>query len=350
MPSSYPIRPYLQKMAGYTPGEQLAGVQIIKLNTNENAYPPAQSVVDAVAAAAHGLNLYPNPTCAPLRKALAAYHGVQPENILVGNGSDEILRIIVHAFIGKGDTLAVVEPSYSLYPILAQLFEGKTKHYALEGLERLPEAVFNGPEPLFMIANPNPPVGTLFTKAEIARLCRERAPRIVVVEETYADFAQKDCLSLLSEFSNLIITRTFSKSFSLAGLRVGYMIAHPDLINEFNKIKDSYNVNSLSQAAAGAAIAAYNEMHTNAACIIATRDKTANALQNMGYRVYESHANFLFVKHPDAKAHYLALRERNILTRYFDLPGLRDGIRISIGTEEQMEKVLAALKEILEKE
>ncbi|HBF35541.1 TPA: histidinol-phosphate transaminase [Candidatus Sumerlaeota bacterium] len=347
MPTPSPIRPYLLEMAGYTPGEQIAGVQIIKLNTNENPYPPAQSVVDAINNAARGLNLYPNATCIPLRKALAAYHGVQPENILVGNGSDEILRIIVHAFIGKGDTLGVVEPSYSLYPVLAQLFEGKTKFYALEGLERLPENVFNGPEPLFIIPNPTPPIGTLFTKAEIARLCRERAPRVVVVDEAYADFAQKDCISLLSEFSNLIITRTFSKSFSLAGLRVGYMIAHPDLINEFNKVKDSYNVNGLSQAAAGAAIAAYNEMRANAACIIATRDKTANTLQNMGYRVHESHGNFLFVVHPDAHKHYLALRERNILVRYFDLPSLRDGMRISMGTEEQMETVIAALKEII---
>jgi histidinol-phosphate aminotransferase len=347
MSSPYPIRPYLLEVAGYTPGEQLEGIQITKLNTNENGYPPSERVVEAIHAAAKGLNLYPNATCAPLRRALAAYHGVRPEQILVGNGSDEILRIIVHAFIGKGDTLGVVQPSYSLYPVLAQLFEGQTRYYALENLERLPEDVFHGPEPLFMIANPNPPIGTLFPKAEIARLCRERAPRVVVVDEAYADFAQKDCISLLTEFSNLIISRTFSKSFSLAGLRVGYLIAHPDLINEFNKVKDSYNVNALSQAAAGAAIASYTEMRANVTRILATRERTARTLTELGYRVLESQGNFLFAKHPDAKAHYDALRKRNILIRYFDLPGLRDGVRISIGNEEQMEKMLTALKEIL---
>jgi histidinol-phosphate aminotransferase len=339
------LRPFLRKMHAYTPGEQIDGPQILKLNSNENPYPPAPAVAEEIRAALGKLHLYPNPTCEPLRRALSAYHGLEPEQVLVGNGSDEILRLLVHATIGRGGCIGMVDPTYSLYPVLAAEFEGKTHTYPLVDLEKLPEDAFTGPEPLFILSNPNPPIGTLFGRGEIARLCRGREGRLVVIDEAYVDFAPRDVVPLLVEFQNLVVTRTFSKSFSLAGMRIGYILAAAPLIEQVMKLKDSYNVNRLSQIAAGAAIASAAYMQQNAQRIVETREKTAAALRAMGFRVPESHGNFVFAFHPRATEHARRLRERGILIRYFDQEPLRGGVRISIGTPEQMTRVLEALKE-----
>ncbi|NQU43974.1 histidinol-phosphate transaminase [bacterium] len=347
MSPSLPLRPFLAKMDAYKPGEQLDGPRIVKLNTNENPYPPSPAVLTEIRSEAERLHLYPNPTSESLRRALAAYHGVELEQVLVGNGSDEILRLLIHAVVGPGQALGMVNPSYSLYPVLAKAFEGRTNYYPLIDLVRLPEDVFGGPEPIFILPNPNPPVGTLFTKAEIVRLCRERKGRMVVIDEAYVDFAQRDVVSLLVEFKNLVITRTFSKSFSLAGLRVGYLLGSTDLVAELMKIKDSYNMDRLSQVAAAAAVASVESMYRNRDRIVEERDRTAEELIRLGYRVPESHGNFLFAIHPRAAEHYSLLRQRGILVRYFDQEPLREGIRITIGTPEQMRALLAALKEIV---
>ena len=340
------VRGFLRTLHPYTPGEQVCGTGIIKLNTNECPYPPSGAVLDEIRNCADRLRLYPEPTADSLRRALAAYHGVALEQVLVGNGSDEILRLMVQAFIAPGDKIAMVEPSYSLYEVLAATFEGGATAYPMEHLEGLPEALFTAPEPLLMLPNPNPPIGTLFSRSDLARLCSERPERMVLIDEAYVDFAPRDAVSLLHEFPNLAVSRTFSKSFSLAGLRVGYLLAAPQLIAELMKIKDSYNVNAVSQIAAAAAIAAAPEMQAHCEKIVATRTRVAEALTGMGYRVPESHGNFVFAIHPDAPATFAALRERGILVRYFDTPTLRDGMRITIGTDEQMDRLLEALEEI----
>ncbi|MBN1865808.1 histidinol-phosphate transaminase [Candidatus Sumerlaeota bacterium] len=345
--TTLPLRPFLAKLHPYTPGEQRAGANIVKLNTNENPYPPATAVIDEVGRAAARLALYPDPVSDSLRRALAAYHGVHPEQILVGNGSDEILRLLVHATIDQGGKVAVVDPTYSLYPVLAAQFEGSTEIYPLVDRQRLPEEIFDGEEPILLLPNPNPPIGTLFSRAEIADLCRARPQTLVAIDEAYVDFARRDAVPLLAEFSNLAITRTFSKSFSLAGMRIGYVIADAALVAALMKIKDSYNLNHLAQVAAAAAIASAKEMERNCARIVETREWTVRELRALGYELPDSHANFVFAIRPDAGEHYAKLRERGILVRYFDTPVLRDGMRITIGTPEQMEILIAALKEIL---
>jgi histidinol-phosphate aminotransferase len=200
---------------------------------------------------------------------------------------------------------------------------------------------------LSALPNPNPPIGTLYSRAQIAELCKARSDRLVVIDEAYVDFAPRDSVPLLHEYPNLAVTRTFSKSFSLAGMRIGYLLASPELITELMKIKDSYNLSHLAQVAGAAAIAGYSAMRENATKIIEERQALAQALSAMGYRVPESHGNFLFAFHPDARAHFLALHKRGILIRHFDTPGLRDGMRITIGTPRQMQALLDALREIL---
>jgi len=345
--SALRLRPFLPALQGYTPGEQLAGKNIIKLNTNECPYPPAHRVVERAQESLKSLRLYPNPGSDTLREVLANYHGLKPEQILVGNGSDEILRLLVHAFIGPNDHIAMVDLTYSLYPVLAASFGGGASVYPLGENYELPEAFFDAPEPILFLANPNPPIGILYSREEVARLCRSRQDRLVVIDEAYADFAPRDCVSLLNDFENLVVTRTFSKSYSLAGMRLGYLMGHPALVAELMKLKDSYNLNRVAQEAAIGAIEACGEMRVNARRIVETRGHTVQALKELGYRVPESQGNFVFAIHPDARAHFLALRERGILVRYFDVPRLSNGMRISIGTPEEMQTLIAALKEIL---
>lgn len=342
-----PVRDFLATMHPYVPGEQASGPGIVKLNTNENPYPPSGAVIEEIQLRARDLNLYPQPTADALRRALAAYHGLQPDQVLAGNGSDEILRLVAHAYMQKGRGIAVVDPSYSLYPVLAAEFEGETVVYPLEDRVNLPEAIYDAPQAVVMLPNPNPPLGTLFARGEVARLCAARPERLVLVDEAYVDFAPRDVVSLLHEFPNLAISRTFSKSFSLAGLRIGYLLGDARLIGELMKIKDSYNLSALAQVAAAAAIAAAPTMQANCEKIVATRERTTHALEDLGYRVPESYGNFVFAVHPDARSHFEQLRGRGILVRYFDTPLLRDGMRITIGTDEQMNRLLEALGEIL---
>lgn len=340
------LRPFLADLEPYTPGEQISGRKIVKLNTNENPYPPPPVIIEEIQAAAQNLHLYPNPTSQSLRKVLAAYHDVGEDQILVGNGSDEILRLLIHAFISKGDKIAVVDPTYSLYPVLSASFEGETAVYPLEDDYALPQALFDAPEPLILLPNPNPPIGTLYSRADIRHLCRARPDRLVVIDEAYVDFAARDAVPLLREFENLAVTRTFSKSFSLAGMRIGYLLADSGLVAELMKIKDSYNMNRLAQVAGATAVAAYGEMLKNTEKIVEEREAATKALEQMGYRVPESHCNFIFAVHPDAEKHFLELRRQGILVRWFDKPRLRDGMRITIGTPQQMQQLLDALKEI----
>lgn len=344
---SSPIRPFLEHLAPYKPGEQVDGTDIIKLNTNENPFPPAQEVRDAIYEGIGRLRLYPNPGSDALRRCLADYHNLSPNQVLAGNGSDEILRLLIQAFIEKGRSLAIVEPSYSLYPVIAEQMQGDVRSYALDRREKLPEALFTGDEPLCIIANPNPPMGTLYTTDEIGRLCRAREKGLVVVDEAYVDFAPRSVVPLLAKMPNLAITRTFSKSFSLAGMRIGYLLGHPDLIGNLFKIKDSYNLNHLAQVAAMAAIARADAMQEHSQAIVALRDRVSADLRKMGFLVPESHGNFFFAIHPQARMIYQELRDRGILVRYFDVPGLNDGIRVSIGTPAQMERFMSVIREYL---
>lgn len=341
-------RPYLAGLDVYVPGEQPSGEGYIKLNTNEFPYPAAPEVLEAIQReAADTVRVYPNPTCAALREGLAARHGVEPEQILVGNGSDEILRLLTAAWGGRGRTMAVVEPTYSLYPILAAQFETAVEIHPLEeGGEQLPESLFASGCECCFLALPNPPLGSVFAREAIERLAVK--PWLLVIDGAYVDFAEEaEVVDLIERCPNVVVTRTFSKSFGLAGLRVGYAIAHREVIQTLGKLRDSYNVNRISQAAALAALAAEDYYQGKCREIVASRQKLTAALEARGFRVHPSQANFLFARHPEAPTLYARLKERKILVRYFSHDGLTDGLRITIGTPEENEALTAGLEEIL---
>jgi len=340
------IRTSVQELKAYTPGEQPKVAGLVKLNTNENPYPPSPAVARALADfAADSLRLYPDPVCAALRGRIAELGGVAAENVFVGNGSDEVLRLATRAFTPPGGAVATFEPSYSLYPVLAAAEE--------LGCRTVPLAEgFGWAEPpadldarLFFLANPNAPTGVFQPVETVRDFCR-RFKGVVLVDEAYVDFSGgRDCLALAKELPNVLVCRTLSKSYSLAGLRLGWAIGPAELIAALYKLKDSYNVDRLAQAVALAALGDVPWMQANAARIAATRDRVAAELEKRGFRVVPSAANFLFVEPPAGQSAadlFAALRERKILVRYF--PGGRTDnfLRVSIGTDAQMEAFLAA--------
>ena len=336
----------IQAIAGYVPGEQLSGT-VIKLNTNENPYPPSPRVGEAARAFDwESLRLYPDPTALPLRECASRIYGLPRECILCGNGSDDLLTIALRTFVAAGEGFAYPEPSYSLYPVLAQLQGARRHPIALDGDFQLPDDVLRqaGEARLLMLARPNAPTGNSFPKEAIRRLCRE-FPGVVWIDEAYADFAEDNCLDLVGEFPNVVVSRTFSKSYSLAGLRLGLAFGDAALIAEMNKLKDSYNTDRFAQAMGVAALEDQEYLERSVARVKETRRRTAQALERQGATVLPSQTNFLLV-HParrPARDLFLALRQEGFLVRHFSLPRVEEFLRISIGTEEQMELFLEAM-------
>ena len=347
------VRPSVLALEAYVPGEQRPIPDLVKLNTNENPYPPSPAVAAALANfPAAALARYPDPACAALRRRLAELHGCQPENIIVGNGSDEVLRLATRAFTVPGGSVATFDPSYSLYPVLAAAEELSTRRIPLA-----PGFAWADPDPadladatLFFLTNPNAPTGVLYPRASIQAFC-ERFPGTVLIDEAYADFAtgpdSGSWAAYAAASTNVLVCRTLSKSHSLAGLRLGYLVGPRPLIDAVYKLKDSYNVDALAQAIALAALTDLAPMQANAARIRATREATRAALESRGWTVVPSHSNFLFAapppSTPSAADIFQSLRDKNILVRYF--PGPRTGthLRITIGTDDQMAALLAAL-------
>jgi histidinol-phosphate aminotransferase len=342
-------RPVVEEMTGYTPGEQPGpGERVIKLNTNENPYPPSPRVLEAIRALdGDSLRRYPNPTSEPFRVAAARALGVTPDMILAGNGSDEILGLVVRAFLGPGEMLAYPEPTYSLYPVLAQIGEMRVAELPWEPGWALPvdALVASGARALFF-ANPNAPSGTLAPRARVRELAG-RFAGMVLVDEAYVDFAGDDasCLSLVAECPNVVVTRTLSKGYSLAGLRFGWAVAAPATITQLAKVKDSYNCDALSIAAATAAVEDQAHARSTWERVRAERARLTVQLERRGWQVIPSAANFLLATVPggDGRGLYLALKSRGILVRFFDRPGLTDKLRITVGTREQDDALLAAL-------
>jgi histidinol-phosphate aminotransferase len=343
-------RPAIAAMSGYTPGEQPAvGLQVIKLNTNENPYPPSPRAMAVI----HGfepeaLRRYPNPTGDMFRDAVAALHGTTREQVIAGNGSDDILAIVLRTYVGPGETIAWPDPTYSLYPVLAELAATKGVGVPWAAGWSLPSdgLLATGARAIFF-ANPNAPSGTLVTAAEVRALA-ERFSGIVLVDEAYADFADSDCVSLLGDCPNVVISRTLSKGYGLCGLRLGYALAAPEIIAELMKVKDSYNCNALAIAAGKAAIEdrAYAQGTWNAVRV--ERARMTSALESRGWHVIPSQANFLLATAPagNAAALYGALKQRGIFVRHFDKPGLQDKLRFSIGRPDENDALLSALAEL----
>lgn len=347
------VRQTVRGMAGYVPGLQPGPAdRLVKLNTNENPYPPSLRVLEALRKASNeSVRLYPSPDAAPLRERAAATYRLGHAQVLCGNGSDEILAILMRAFVDEGDTIAYFQPSYSLYPVLAAIARARTVEIPLPRVSRA-EEVTEVPVPtvkakLFFLTSPNSPYGVVFPAAWIARLLRDFSG-IVVADEAYVDFADQSSLPLLADNPRLVIVRTLSKAYSLAGIRVGLSFAHEKLIREMMKVKDSYNVSRLAQVAACEALADQDYFVKTRDMILATRARFSQLLAGIGFAVLPSAANFVFAV-PPAGVAALSLFEkllaRGFLVRHLSAPAVSDGLRISIGTDADMSALADALKE-----
>jgi histidinol-phosphate aminotransferase len=358
------IRPLVHELHAYVPGEQPKIRGLIKLNTNENPYPPSPKVLAAVKAAVDGrLRLYPNPTAEKLRIKLAKLHGCKPENIIIGNGSDEVLALAVRAFVEPNPKSKVQSPksvvqyftpSYSLYPVLADIHGAAKTAVPLNpdfSIPSMPELKrgdqwdFNAA--LTFVTTPNAPSGRGYETAELEKLCRAQKG-VVVLDEAYVDFANENALKLALTFPHVLVARTFSKAYSLCFQRVGYFVGHPELIAALDKIRDSYNVNGLGQIAAEATLDDLKFYHANFKKIIATRAWISRELTKLGFRVLPSQANFLLAKPPlfPAQAWLQKLREQKILVRWFSAPEVSDYLRITIGTPAEAEALVQAVRRL----
>ncbi len=376
------VRPLVRELHPYVPGEQPKIPGLVKLNTNENPYPPSPKVLRAVKAAVdERLRLYPNPTASSLREKLAKLHRCAPQNIIVGNGSDELLALAVRAFvepeasyrmkeldassevqeiIGVEDGRTTVQyftPSYSLYPVLAATHGARTnavsltKDFELPPLQVLKKSrAWDFSAALTFVTTPNAPSGRGYSTADLEQLCHSHRG-VVVLDEAYVDFANENALRLALKFPHVIVARTFSKAYSLCFQRIGYFVAHPTLIVALDKIRDSYNVNGLGQMAALATLDDLPYYRRNFQRVISTRERLSEALQRIGFQVFPSSTNFILARPPKFAAwEWLKkLRALKILVRWFDYPELSDYLRISIGTDAEADQLLAAARRILAK-
>ncbi len=349
----FPLRKNIAALAGYSPGEQPQAAEFIKLNTNENPYPPSPRVLRALRKAANpSLRLYPDPLSDGLRDLAATIYGGGMVNVLAGNGSDELLAILARCLVGKGDRVVYPVPTYTLYDTLIAIQEGEKVTVDYQPDFTLPEIFFSEAGSLTILANPNSPSGTLVPLEQVERLARS-VSGVLVVDEAYIDFAEgKDvsAVRLISRHSNLVVLRSFSKAFSLAGMRVGLAFAPEEIIQAMIKIKDSYNLNSLSLVSATAALDDLPWMLRNVKRVQRTRKKLSQSLNRLGFIVYPSHANFVLVRKPgeSLRGIYEELKRRKILVRYFDVPQLRDTLRITVGTPQETDAFVGALSAILE--
>jgi histidinol-phosphate aminotransferase len=342
------VRSIVRQMEGYTPGEQPApGERVVKLNTNENPFPPSPRVMQAIASVEpEQLRRYPNAAGDAFREASASVLGVTPDMILTGNGSDDVLAVALLTFCGPGDTLAYPHPTYSLYPVMAQLDEVKTAQVPWERDWSLPiEGLISAKPQAIFLANPNAPSATFVSPQKIEVLCK-RFSGLVLIDEAYVDFADDNCLPLLKEYENVVITRTLSKAYSLAGLRFGYAVARPEVVREMNKARDSYAVDAISVAAATAAILDQEYAKKTWEQVKSERQRVSSELTQMGWKVLPSEANFIFAACPDGRGRdaYLGLKRQGILVRYFDKPGLADKLRITIGTSQENNALIGGIK------
>src|SRR5215213_2179745 len=297
------VRPNVREMHGYAPGEQPGvGERVVKLNTNENPFPPSPKVVQAIQnIEPELLRRYPNPTADMFREAAAALLGVTPDMILAGNGSDDVLTIATRTFVPPGGTLAYPEPTYSLYPVLAQIEEAKVVTVPWERDYALPiEALAETKAHAIYLANPNAPTGTFVSPMKVEELARQ-FKGLILIDEAYVDFAEDHCVPLVREYENVVITRTLSKAYSLAGLRFGYAVGQPQVIAEMTKVKDSYNTDAVSVIAATAAIQDQEYARRSWDHVRQERQRLSSELTQMGWKVNPSQANFILVTCPSGK-------------------------------------------------
>ncbi len=343
--------PHIAKLHAYTPGLQPTESGWVKLNTNECPYPPSPRVAEAlrreIGEDGASLRLYPNPKSTPLRAAVAGLHGLREENVVIGNGSDDILNLLVRAFCTQDAAAGFTLPSYSLYPVLVEIQDGRSNVIEFDRSMRLPlDKIAASTARAFFLTSPNAPTGVAFANADLEQILKSFGG-LLVVDEAYAPFARENAIPLLARYPNLVVVRTLSKAYALAGIRVGYALAHPEIIDLLDRVRDSYNVNRLSQAAALAALGDQPYYDDVIAKVKATRDRFVNdLLDRRGWSTYDSQANFIFTEPKNArgetgpavsKSAYSFLYSRKVLVRHFPSHALTAPfLRISVGTDDEM--------------
>jgi histidinol-phosphate aminotransferase len=345
----------VHRLTPYVPGEQPAVAHPVKLNTNENPYPPSPRVLEAIqrelGEAAESLRRYPDPTARKLRETVAAYHGLRAEQIFAGNGSDEVLALAFQALLKHDKPLLFPDITYSFYPTYARLFEVDYRTIPLDDSFAINVDDYASPNGGVLFPNPNAPTGRPLPLADIERLVKANAGSVVVIDEAYVDFGAESAISLIDRHPNLLVVQTTSKSRSLAGMRVGFAFGHPELIDALNRVKDSFNSYPLDRLAQAAATAAYEDdawFRDTCAKVVASRERLAAGLTALGFEVVPSTANLLFARHEayDAATLVLRLREKEIFVRHFNAPRIDQHLRISIGTDAECDILLDALRDI----
>ena len=346
------FRKNIEKVKGYEPGYQPKEPDVIKLNTNENPYPPSPEVLKVLAEISpERLRKYPDPLGNEFREAAAEINSVRSDDIMCCNGGDDLLTMAFRAFCDKNRPVAYPVPTYSLYPVLAKLQNCRAIEVPFDAEFNLPAKLAGTAASLTIVCNPNAPSGSFVSVDELASLADELSG-VLLIDEAYVDFAEDNCTRLVKEFDNIIILRSLSKGYGLAGLRFGYAIAQPDLIKGLLKVKDSYNVDAIALAAATAAIKDQKYFSETTEKVKKDRGILIENLRELGFEVPQSQSNFVFArcKNQNADVIFNKLKERRIYIRYFNLPGLEDRLRITVGTDEQNNILISALKEILSEE
>jgi histidinol-phosphate aminotransferase len=345
------FRENIEKMAGYEPGFQPSSADVVKLNTNENPYPPSPKVIEAIKnISAEQIRKYPQPMGDKFREAAAKILGVKSGNIICANGGDDLLNMAIRAFCDENRPVAYPTPTYSLYPELAKIANSPFIEIPFDEEFNLPAKLASSGAALTIVCNPNAPSGTFIPKQELTQLAEElKGKSILLIDEAYVDFAQDNCLELVKKFDNVIILRSMSKGYSLAGLRFGFGIANEELIKGLLKVKDSYNVDTVAIAAATAAITDQQYFKNNVQKIRIDRKILTEELAKLGFEVLASQTNFVMAKPSKMRAIdvYEKLKDRNIYVRYWAYPDIKDKLRITVGTSQQNEILIKALKEIL---
>jgi histidinol-phosphate aminotransferase len=344
--------PVVHNLSPYVPGEQPKQDGLIKLNTNENPYPPSPQVLAAIAAAADRLRLYPDPRATALRETIAAHYRVGADEVFVGNGSDEVLAHTFQALLRHDAPLLFPDITYSFYPVYCRLYDIAYEEVPLDAAMRLRIADYHRSCSAILLCNPNAPTGTALPRDAIEALLSEHPDKLVVVDEAYVDFGAESAVPLVARHDNLLVIQTLSKSRALAGLRVGFAIGQRPLIEALERVKDSFNsypLDCLALAGAAASIKDDAWFQQTRRRIIASRDALVGALTGLGFEVLPSQANFVFARHAGHRGSELAarLRERGVLVRHFQKPRIEDFLRISVGTEEQCSRLIALLRELV---
>ncbi len=347
----------VKELTPYVPGEQPKLSQLIKLNTNESPYGPSPKALAAIAAAnTEALRLYPDPNSDALKQSIAKVHGLTPNQVFVGNGSDEVLAHVFLGLLKHEHPILFPDITYSFYPVYCKLYGIAFENIPLSDDFSISVDDYlkknNGLNGGIIFPNPNAPTGKALPLKDIEKLLQANKDSVVVIDEAYVDFGTSSAVSLIKQYNNLLVTHTLSKSYALAGLRVGYAVGHPDLIEALERVKNSFNsypIDKLAMAGAMAAIEDQDYLNKISQAVIKTRESLVQTLNTLGFETIPSSANFIFTKHPkhDAAQLSAALRERHIIVRHFKLPRIDQYLRITIGTDEQCDALVKAIKEIL---